>query len=163
MRLVPVSTLAARAVSSERAVTVAPLSISIRRCTPLIDRHDPEMAVRRHLHPQFPARDLLVVEAEAARQPRQLGLIGRLLKQDEDEEGEQAEREGEADEPADDRDPLKQHDDERRGDRVERKLLPLREDGGIMASMWRGADRGKAAKCAIPHDRAPKNDARAKL
>ena len=48
------------------------------------------MAVARHADAQFLTRDPLIVEAELAGQPRQLGLIGRLLQQDEDEECEQA-------------------------------------------------------------------------
>ena len=69
--------------------------------------------------------DFLVVEAKAAREARQFGLVGRLLKQDEDQEGEQAEREGEADQPPDIRNALEGEDEERGANRVERKLLPF--------------------------------------
>ena len=51
------------------------------------------MAVGRHPHAQFLADHLLVVEAERPGEARELGLVGRLLEQDEDQEGEQAERE----------------------------------------------------------------------
>jgi len=84
------------------------------------------MAVGRHADMKLPAADLLVVEAQAAGQPRQLRLIGRLLQEDENEEGEQCRRKAEADDPADERDSLEQHDEHRRGDRVDGQLLPLR-------------------------------------
>ena len=88
------------------------------------------MAVGRHFDAQFPARHLLVAESELRRQSRELRLIRRLLEKDEDQEGKEAERNREADDPADHGNTLQQHDDERRTDGVKRKVLPFGEGGG---------------------------------
>jgi len=88
-------------------------------------RDDPEVAVGRHADVQLLSRDLLVVESELVGEARQLGLVRRLLKHDEDEESEQAEREGEADESPDIGNALEEHDEQRRADRIERQLLPF--------------------------------------
>ena len=116
-------------------MTVAPLSISIRRLTPLIERDDPEMAVARHADAQLLAGDLLVVEAKLVGEAGQLRLIGRLLQQDEDEEGEQAGGKGKADDAADEGSALKQHDQQRRADRVDREMLPFGSGGRHVASI----------------------------
>ena len=85
------------------------------------------MAVGRHPHAQFLADHLLVVEPEPLGEARQLGLVGRLLEQDVDQEGEQAERENKADHAANEGNALEQGDEHRRGDRVEGQQLPLRK------------------------------------
>ena len=97
----PASIFASRAVPGESAVIVAPLSISIRRLTPLIEASDPEMAVVRHADAKLLAGDFLVVEAKPVGEAGQLRLIGRLLEQDENEEGEEAGGKSEADDAAD--------------------------------------------------------------
>ena len=124
---VPVSTLASRAVALEMAVTVAPLSISIRRLTPLMEattQKCPSGDIRtRSSLPAtcWSSRPMLLREA------RQLRLVGRLLQQDEDQEREQGSGEAEADDASDDRDPLQKQQDDRRGDRVKREVSAIRE------------------------------------
>ena len=92
-----------------------------------IDRGDhPEMAIWRHMNAQLFPRDRLIVEAEAARQARQFGLVGRLLKQNEDQEREQAEGDREAEDAPDHRNALHHHDDESGRERIQGEMLPLR-------------------------------------
>jgi hypothetical protein len=111
-----------------------------------VDRgDDPEMPVGRHPHMQFLARDFLVVEAEAGGDARELGLVGRLAKDDVDQEGEQADRHCDTHDPPDEGEALEQGKEQRGADRVEREGLPLREGRLHRAAMWR---------CGRPRPRA---------
>ena len=83
------------------------------------------MAVACHSHAELLAGDFLVIDAEPVAKASELRLIGRLLKDDEDQEGEKPEREGETDDAADLGDPLQHHDQQRGGDRVNREILPV--------------------------------------
>ena len=83
------------------------------------------MAVGRHAHPQRPAGYVLIVEPERAREARELRLIRRLLEDDVDEKGEQAEREGETDDAADDGKAHDEREQQCRSDRVQREVLPF--------------------------------------
>ena len=85
---------------------------------------------------QFLARDLLVVDAQPLGPPRQFRLVWRLLHDDEDEKGEQARRESEADEAPDVRYALQSHDEKRRADGVEREMLPF----GRWVGHWSARD-----------------------
>ncbi len=83
------------------------------------------MAVVGHAHAKPAAGDLLIVKAQCAGEAREFGLVWRLLQHEVDEEGEQPERDGEADHPADNGDALDQHDQQRGADGVQREMLPL--------------------------------------
>jgi hypothetical protein len=83
------------------------------------------MAVGRHLHVELLARDLLVVEAEAVSEPRELGLIRRLLHQDENQKGEESKREGETDDPANEWNALQNHDEQCGAHGVQHEVLPF--------------------------------------
>ena len=103
------------------------------------------MAIGCHCHAKLLADDLLVVEAQPLGKTAQLRLVGCLLKQDEDQEGKQREREAEPDDSADVGNALKQGDQNRRSDRVERELLPLGKTRwhGLEISAMGGATKGR--------------------
>src|SRR5438046_5148869 len=88
------------------------------------------MAVARHLDVKLPAFDLLVIKAEGTGEARKLGLIRRLLQHEVDEEGEQPERNGEADQPPNDGNALDQHDQQRGAKRIKREMLPFGDGMG---------------------------------
>ena len=98
VRLPSGSTEASRAVRSDSAVIVAPLSTSIRRSTPLIATRAQKWPSGRHRNADLAPGHLLLVEAEKARDPGEIGIVGRLLEQQEDREGDQGEREQRAQE-----------------------------------------------------------------
>jgi hypothetical protein len=116
------------------------------------------MTVGRHFDVKLLARDLLIIEPEAARQPRELGLVRRLLEKDEDEEGEEPQRDCKADESANDGESLKEHDEQRSANRVERQMLPLWEYRMHWQGMWRRFSRwprgsfGTACRCFVTND-----------
>ena len=83
------------------------------------------MAIAGHRDPKLLSGDALVIEPELAGQSRKFRLIGGLLQKNKEKEGEQAQRESETDDPADDWNALKKHDDEGGADRVKRKMLPF--------------------------------------
>jgi hypothetical protein len=103
----------------------------------------PEMAVRRHFDPHFPPRHLLRIEPEPLRHPAELRLVRRLLDQDEQGEGEQGERESEAEQPADQRKPEEEHEQKRSAQGVERDLRPVGVggEGHVRAGCGWGVNR----------------------
>ena len=128
-----------------------------------VDRHQrPEMAVGRHRDADLAPGHLLLVEAEKARNPGEIGIVGRLLEQKEDREGDQGEREQRAQEPADIGNAEQQEEHQSGRERVERQLLPFEIGGdrhfaylGMPAPTFDPCSRGSGPKRFGPRVPSP--------
>jgi hypothetical protein len=83
------------------------------------------MAVAGHSDPHLPAGHLLRIEPQPLCHLPELGLVGRLLDEDEQGDGDQSEREGEAKQPADQRQAEQQHEEQRAAQGIKRDLRPV--------------------------------------